>query len=62
MAEPTIYELSSPGRKGVRFPEPDVPRTPLPAEMLRKDLPFPELGELDVVRHFTHLSQLNYSI
>jgi glycine dehydrogenase subunit 2 len=34
----------------------------LPAELLRKDLPLPELGELDVVRHFTHLSSLNHSI
>ena len=27
MAEPTIYELSSPGRIGVRFPDSDVPLT-----------------------------------
>ena len=25
MTEPTIYELSSPGRTGVTFPTPDVP-------------------------------------
>ncbi|MCL4561251.1 MAG: aminomethyl-transferring glycine dehydrogenase subunit GcvPB [Chloroflexi bacterium] len=62
MPEPTIYELSSPGRAGVRFPEPDVPATPLPEGLLRKDLPLPELSELDVVRHFTHLSTKNYSI
>ncbi|MEA4909403.1 MAG: aminomethyl-transferring glycine dehydrogenase subunit GcvPB [Chloroflexi bacterium] len=62
MAEPTIYELSSAGRVGVRFPEPDVPPAPLPEAFLRQDLPLPELSELDVVRHFTHLSSLNYSI
>jgi glycine dehydrogenase subunit 2 len=62
MTEPTIYELSSPGRTGVRFPEPDVPETPLPEEFVRSELPFPELAEVDVVRHFTHLSSLNYSI
>ncbi len=62
MLEPTIYELSSPGRVGVRFPEPDVPITPLPEGMVRAELPLPELSELDVVRHFTHLSTLNYSI
>ena len=62
MAEPTIFELSSPGRQGVRYPEPDVPITPLPQEFLRQELPLPELSELDVVRHFTHLSSLNYSI
>lgn len=62
MAEPTIYELSSPGRIGVRFPECDVPSTPLPEDLVRKELPLPELSEVDVVRHFTHLSQLNYCI
>lgn len=62
MSEPTIYELSSPGRRGVRYPAPDVPLSPLPEECLRKDLPLPELSELDVVRHFTNLSKLNYSI
>ena len=62
MLEPTIYDLSSPGRTGVRFPEPDVPSTPLPEGLVREDLKFPELSEMDVIRHFTHLSQLNYSI
>lgn len=62
MAEPTIYELSSPGRIGVQFPDPDVPLTDLPSGLERQDLPLPELSELDVIRHFTHLSRLNYSI
>ncbi|RPJ32978.1 MAG: glycine dehydrogenase subunit 2, partial [Planctomycetaceae bacterium] len=62
VTEPTIYELSSPGREGVRFPKPDVPSFPLPDGFVREDLPLPELSELDVVRHFTHLSKLNYSI
>ena len=62
MAEPTIYELSSPGRQGVRFPEPDIPQSPLPTEFRRKDLPLPEVSEVDVVRHFTRLSQKNYGV
>jgi len=62
MAEPTIYELSSPGRIGIRFPVSDVPQQELPENLLRKELPMPELSELDVIRHFTHLSRLNYSI
>ncbi len=60
--EPTIYELSSPGREGVRFPESDVPATDLPAELLRTELPLPELAEADVIRHFTRLSQLNHGV
>ncbi len=62
MAEPTIFELSSPGRQGVRFPEPDVPVTEIPSEFRREDLPLPELAEVDVIRHFMHLSKLNYSV
>jgi len=62
MSEPTIYELSSVGRVGIRFPDPDVPTSPLPDNFLREDLPLPELSELDVVRHFTHLSTKNYCI
>jgi glycine dehydrogenase subunit 2 len=62
MTEPTIYELSSPGRIGVRYPLPDVPLTDLPVSLLRDELPLPELSESDVVRHFTALSTLNYSV
>ncbi len=62
MTEPTIYEISSVGRQGVRFPESDVPLTPVPTELLRAELPLPEVSEMDVVRHFTNLSKLNYSI
>ncbi len=62
MTEPTIYELSSPGRIGVRFPESDVPFADLPKEFTRQELPLPELSEFDVIRHFTHLSSLNYCI
>jgi glycine dehydrogenase subunit 2 len=62
MAEPLIYELSSPGRKGVKPPSLDVPASALPADLLRETLPLPEVSEIDVVRHFLRLSQLNYAI
>ena len=62
MTEPLLFDISVPGRRGVRFPSPDVPPTDLPAGFVRKDLPLPEVSELDVVRHFTRLSQMNYSI
>ena len=62
IVEPTIYELSSPGRIGVDFPAPDVPRTKLPDALLRKELPLPELSEVDVIRHFVKLSTFNYSV
>ncbi len=62
VVEPTLYELSSPGRAGVPFPDPDVPRAPLPESLLRADLPLPELAEVDVIRHYMHLSRFNYSV
>lgn len=62
MPEPQLCEISSPGRQGVRFPAPEVPHYDLPEGLVRNDLPLPELSEVDVVRHFTRLSQLNYAI
>jgi len=62
MTEPQLCELSVDGRQGVRFPEPDVPEAALPTQFLRLELPLPELSEVDVVRHFTRLSQFNYGI
>jgi glycine dehydrogenase subunit 2 len=62
MNEPTIFELSSPGRIGVEFPASDVPATPLPSNLTRSNLPLPELAEVDVIRHFTSLSKKNYSV
>jgi glycine dehydrogenase subunit 2 len=62
MGEPVIYDKSSPGRRGVRFPEPDVPHYELPDELLREDLPLPEVSENEVIRHYTRLSQLNHGV
>ena len=62
MAEPLIYEISRPGRKGVSLPELDVPAAGFPCDCLREDLPLPEVAEVDLVRHYVHLSQMNYGI
>ena len=63
IVEPTIFDLSSPGRTGVTMPASDVPETALPPqELLRTDLPLPELAEVDVVRHYMHLGKFNYSV
>ncbi len=63
IVEPTIFELSSMGRRGVRMPASDVPETPLPQKsLLRSDLPLPELAEVDVVRHYMRLSKFNYGV
>ena len=63
IVEPTIFDLSSPGRVGVRMPESDVPAAePPPQHLLRSELPLPELAEVDVVRHYVRLSSFNYSV
>lgn len=66
MAEPTIFEMSRPGRSTVSLPPIEVPAANvgdlLPGIELRSELNLPEVSELDVVRHFTRLSQLNYCV
>jgi len=62
MTEPLIYEIGVPGRTAATTPPLDVPEAPLPADMLRDDLPLPEVSEVDLVRHYTRLSQLNWGV
>jgi len=58
-----IFELSRPGRASFQhYPRP-VRAPEIPTELLRSDQPqLPEVSELDVVRHYTRLSQRNFSI
>ena len=59
---PLIFESGSPGRSGFFWPE-EKGSSALPPELLRVEISgFPEMGELEVLRHFTRLSQLNFSI
>jgi glycine dehydrogenase subunit 2 len=60
--EALLNELSSPGRMAVSLPKDDTPAYPLPAALARESLALPELDELSLVRHFTRLSQKNFSI
>ena len=65
--EPLLFEMGSPGRTAYSLPKCDVPEVELeailPATEIRNPIDnLPELTELDVVRHFTRLSQWNFSI
>jgi glycine cleavage system P protein (glycine dehydrogenase) subunit 2 len=60
--EPLIFELSKPGRRGMRVPASDVPPAELPADLQRDRLDWPEVSEIDVIRHFTRLSQKNHAV
>jgi glycine dehydrogenase subunit 2 len=63
-----IFELSKAGRRCHRLPACDVPATvPLDSLLPKKHLadappPLPEVGEIDLIRHFTNLSARNMSI
>lgn len=70
MLEKLIFEKSSQGRTAYSLPECDVPISandrsslPIPERFLRSNTAeLPEVAEIDVVRHFTRLSQLNYCV
>ena len=58
-----LMDRSVPGRKAFTLPESDVPEQALPdAGMLRDDVELPEVSQLEVIRYFSVLSQLNFSI
>ena len=70
VVQPLIFEASAPGRRAVRFPrasdaarraasgQPELPQASLRASAPR----LPEVSELDLLRHFNRLSQLNHAI
>jgi glycine dehydrogenase subunit 2 len=62
VTRPLIFEISSQGRCAASLPGLDVPPADLPDNMVRDDLPLPEVSEPDLIRHYTHLSQLNYGV
>ncbi|MEO7002741.1 MAG: aminomethyl-transferring glycine dehydrogenase subunit GcvPB [Ktedonobacterales bacterium] len=65
--EKLIFEKGAPGRHAPVLPENDVPQRPIaqliPAGFLRaEDAPLPEVSEIEVVRHYTRLSQRNFGV
>lgn len=60
--EPLIFELGQPGRANTYFPNGRSLDEFLPVAALRTGLPLPDNSELEVVRHFTRLSQRTFSI
>jgi len=65
--EPLIFEQGGEGRKGYSLPRWDVEKAEdgklIPSHLLRKELKgFPQLSEVEVVRHFTRLSQWNFGV
>ena len=66
-AEPLIFELSRSGRHTGLLPACDVPSqdldTLIPPSLQRRTSPgLPEVSEIDLVRHYTRLSQMNFGV
>jgi glycine dehydrogenase subunit 2 len=63
--EPLIFEISEVGKSAYALPKLDVPVEDkvLDGIPVREDIPdFPRVSEVEVVRHFTRLSQQNYCV
>ncbi len=62
----TIFDVSAPGRRASTVPAPGVeppPAEAVPASLRRRSAPrLPEVSELEMVRHYTALSQKNWAI
>lgn len=63
---PIIYDRSRPGASAYTLPRTDIPQQDtavLPEKLVRKQPPaLPEVFEVDIVRHYSHLASLNYNL
>ena len=63
LEENLLFEQSQPGRVGYSIATPDVPLVSPDSSLIRDEIEgFPELSEVDVVRHYTRLSTWNYGV
>ena len=60
--EPLLWEKGSTGRTGFSLPRRDVDPVAVDKQVAGNGPDFPDLSELDVVRHFTRLSQWNFGV
>ncbi|MFT5206133.1 MAG: glycine dehydrogenase subunit 2, partial [Phycisphaerales bacterium] len=60
--EPLIFEKQVEGQTGVDFPPLDVPKTDIPSGTVGNGINLPSFGQHDVMRHYTHLSDRNFSV
>ncbi|MCJ7686955.1 MAG: aminomethyl-transferring glycine dehydrogenase subunit GcvPB [Desulfobacteraceae bacterium] len=60
--EPLLWEKGKKGRSGFSLPKRDIESYPLDPELVGEGPDFPDLSEVDVVRHYTRLSQWNFGV
>ncbi len=62
LEEPLLWEKGKTGRCGFSLPRRDVERFPVLEALAGQGPDFPDLSEVDVVRHYTRLSQWNFGV
>jgi glycine dehydrogenase subunit 2 len=60
--EPLLWEKGKEGRCGFSLPRRDVESYPVDEDLLGEGPNFPDLSEVDIVRHYTRLSQWNFAV
>jgi glycine dehydrogenase subunit 2 len=60
--EPLLWEKGKKGRSGFSLPRRDVESSPLGQGLTCEGPELPDLSEIDVVRHYTRLSQWNFGV
>jgi len=60
--EPLLWEKGKEGRCGFSLPRRDVKSYPVDEDLLGEGPNFPDLSEVDIVRHYTRLSQWNFAV
>jgi glycine dehydrogenase subunit 2 len=64
MAEPTLFDLSQPGKRCITMPQPSrAPEQYLPEGQLRAEPPaLPEVSEPEIARHYARLAAWNFNV
>ncbi len=60
--EPLLWEKGGQGRTGFSIPHSDVKSYAADESLLGEGPDFPDLSEVEIIRHFTRLSQWNFSV
>jgi glycine dehydrogenase subunit 2 len=61
-SEPTIRELSRPGRRSSKYPKLDVPEVEINHPAIKNEkAPLPEVSEHDLVMHYSRLAHRNFA-
>jgi glycine dehydrogenase subunit 2 len=60
--EPLLWEIGTKGRTAISLPEREIPAQPVDQSLIHEGPDFPDLSEPEIVRHYTRLSQWNFSV